>query len=99
VVSFSSLEDAGDVSMDGKLRISISSPPDRERLVADIFVGNVQWAELNQETGELTFEFYPRPDGKFWQLDYVFVMQALQLAKARLLEHSHPFPSVRQDGE
>ena len=30
-------------------RICLSSPPDREKLVAEIFVGDVQWAEINQE--------------------------------------------------
>ena len=80
--------------MNNKITISISSPPHRERLVADIFVGNIQWAELNQENGVLTLEFYPRPDGKWWQLDYASVMQALQLAKERLLHLSIPFPPV-----
>jgi hypothetical protein len=38
-----------------KFTISISSPPDREELVADIFFGteqsNEQWAELSQDEG------------------------------------------------
>jgi hypothetical protein len=66
-------------------RISISSPPDRERLVADIFVGNTQWAELNQEQGSLTLELYPRQDGKPWVFDYEEVLIALQAAKERLV--------------
>lgn len=35
--------------MKDKHRICISSPPDREKLVAEIFFGDTQWAELNQE--------------------------------------------------
>jgi hypothetical protein len=30
-------------------RICISSPPDREKLVAEILFGDVQWAEIDQE--------------------------------------------------
>jgi hypothetical protein len=47
------------------MRICISSPPDREKLVAEIFFGDEQWAELNQESGTLELEFYPKPSSKF----------------------------------
>jgi hypothetical protein len=35
----------------GKMRVSISSPPDREKLVAEVLYENEQWAEINQESG------------------------------------------------
>ncbi len=70
--------------MSDELRITISSPPDREKLVAEIFFGSNQWAEMNQEKGHLQIEFYPRPDGKPWDLDFSSVMNALQKAKLRL---------------
>ena len=54
--------------MNKSLRICISSPPDRERLVAEIFFGDEQWAELNQEGTELLFEFYSRQSGEPWSL-------------------------------
>jgi hypothetical protein len=47
-----------------KYRICLSSPPNRSKLVAEIFFGNVQWAEINQEKNALEVEFYPRPDRK-----------------------------------
>ena len=31
------------------IRVDLASPPDRERLVAQIMIGDEQWAEINQE--------------------------------------------------
>lgn len=66
-------------------RICISSPPDREKLVAEIFFGDTQWAEINQEREVLDVEFYPRPDGEPWRIEYQNAMQALVEAKRRLV--------------
>ena len=66
-------------------RICISSPPDREKLVAEIFFDDKQWAELNQEDGTLQLEFYPLPTGEFWQLGWDEVISALEQARYRLL--------------
>ena len=71
--------------MTAETKICISSPPDREKLVAEIFFDNEQWAELNQEGDSLTLEIYPRQDGKFWQLNFEQVLEALNEAKRRLL--------------
>jgi len=65
-------------------RICISSPPDRQKLVAEIFFGDEQWAELNQERGDLRLEVYPRRDGRPWSLDFQEVSDALSRAKERL---------------
>jgi hypothetical protein len=69
----------------GPYEIGIASPPDRETLVAEIFFGNVQWAEINQEHGFLEVEFYARPDGEPWRLDYQEVVAALDQAQKRLI--------------
>jgi hypothetical protein len=57
-----------------KFTISISSPPHREKLVADIFFGteqsNEQWAELSQDEGTLRIEFYPRRNRQFWEFSF-----------------------------
>jgi len=70
--------------MSDELHITISSPPDLEKLVAEIFFGSNQWAEMNQEKGNLQIEFYPRSDGRPRDLDLSSVMDALQKAKLRL---------------
>ena len=71
--------------MKHKHRICISSPPDREKLVAEIFFGDTQWAEINQESGDLQVEFYARPDGEPWQIDFQDALAALNEAKQRLV--------------
>jgi hypothetical protein len=65
-------------------RICISSPPDHEKLVAEVFFGDAQWAEINQEREALEVEFYPRPDGEPWRIDYEDALKALDEAKRRL---------------
>jgi hypothetical protein len=42
--------------MGERFKIELASPPDREKLVANIFFGLDQWTELNQEKGTLTLE-------------------------------------------
>lgn len=71
--------------MKDKHRIGLASPPDREKLVAEIFFGDMQWAEINQERGDLEVEFYPRTDGKPWELKYDDAVKALNQAKQRLM--------------
>lgn len=41
-----------------KFRIEISSVPDRENLVAEVWFNEVLVAEINQETRELKIEFF-----------------------------------------
>jgi hypothetical protein len=72
-------------NMETKYRICISSPPDRDKLVAEIFFGECQWAELNQESAEPQLEFYARPDGKPWNISLLAALEALKAAKERLI--------------
>lgn len=69
-----------------KYRICISSPPDRERLVAEVFFDDVQWVELNQEKERLRLEFYARPDGEPWRIDLETAIEALEAARKRLCD-------------
>jgi hypothetical protein len=70
---------------DGKMRISIASPPDREKLVAEVLYEDEQWAEINQESGALKLEIYPRRNGQPWAFPFDEAVLALQAAKARLI--------------
>ena len=70
--------------MSDEVRICISSPPDRERLVAEIFFSGQQWGEINQEGSALELEVYPRQDGQPWRISYNAVLSALQDARERL---------------
>jgi hypothetical protein len=71
--------------MNTQWRICISSPPDREELVAEIFFDDQQWAELNQEDTALELEVYPRADGQTWKIPYHQVILALEEAKKKLV--------------
>ena len=70
--------------MNKSFQISISSPPDREKLVAEISFGNEQWAEVNQEGAELRVEFYARQSGESWSLTFEEAIGALEAARKRL---------------
>jgi hypothetical protein len=66
--------------------IELSSPPDREKLVASILVEHQQWAEINAESKALMLELYPRQDGRPWVFDLDAALDALQQAKQRLVD-------------
>lgn len=54
------------------LDLTITSPPDRERLVAEIWIERIeriQLAEVNMEEGKPIVEIYPRPDNAAWTID------------------------------
>ena len=52
--------------------IIASSPPDRERLVIELWFGGTQFGELRPEAvgEEPIMEIYPRRDGKPWELNF-----------------------------
>jgi hypothetical protein len=69
------------------LNVSLSSPPDREYLVADIMFDNeIQVAEVNIESGDLKIEIYAHPEGSPWKLDFDEFHTSLNEAKFRLQE-------------
>jgi hypothetical protein len=70
--------------MKDEFRICISSPPDREKLVAEIFFKDEQWAELSQETEKLILELYPNKDKRPWAFEFEEAMEALKSAAAKL---------------
>jgi len=71
-------------STSNKMRMDIASPPDRQKLVAELFYGLEQWAEIHQELGDLTLQLYPRRDGQPWKFPFDEAVSALKLASKRL---------------
>jgi hypothetical protein len=71
--------------MSSRISVDIASPPDREKLVAQISYDREQWAEVNQESGSLTLELYPRQDGKPWEFSFDEALTALRHAQERLI--------------
>ena len=68
-----------------KMSVDIASPPDREKLVAQVSFDREQWAEISQESGSLTLELYPRRDGKPWSFGYDEAIKTLVSARKRLI--------------
>ena len=68
-----------------KMSVDIASPPDREKLVAMISFDREQWAEVQQESGSLILEIYPRQNGKPWEFSFDEALTALQHARQRLI--------------
>ena len=73
-----------------KTEILITSPPDRERTVAEIWGDDDQLAEINDESGYVRVEIYPRLDGKPWLLPYDDLLQLLEQAKISLVGNDPP---------
>ncbi len=65
-----------------KLTIEITSPPDRDELVAEIWDNDQMIAELNQESENLELEVYCSENSI--QLDYESFLSALIEAKEKL---------------
>lgn len=68
-----------------KMSVDIASPQDREKLVAQVSYDHEQRAEINQESGRLTLELYPRRDGKPWSFGYNEAIKTLVSARKRLI--------------
>lgn len=67
------------------LTIEITSPPDRDDLVAEIWVGDEMLAEVSLGgSNTAVVEFYPRQSGKPWIADLEEITEALNQAKQRL---------------
>jgi len=67
-------------------RICISSPPDRSHLVAEIFLDQLQWVEINYEHDIFEIEFYSRPDNQPWCIDFTLAIDLLIEAKFELMK-------------
>lgn len=66
------------------LRVKVASVPDRQSLVAEIWYGHRQVAEINEETHEPLIELYPNPDGGPWRIPLGLFLSAMREAAQRL---------------
>lgn len=67
------------------MNLVIASVPDRDGVVAEIWLGDAQVAELSTDSGPLRLELYLNPSGQPWRLDYEEFIEMLTRAKERLL--------------
>ena len=66
-----------------KFKIEISSVPDRENLVAEIWYNEILVAEINQETEKLEIEFYLNEKIAF-EFDDLF--ETLKIARTKIMK-------------
>lgn len=71
-------------SLSGQLSIAVASVPDRDELVAELWSGDTQVAELSREQGRFVLELFRPPTGEGWALPYERFSQALQEMRRRL---------------
>ena len=65
----------------------ISSPPDRESLVYEIWLGSTQLAEISRESdGKFRIEVYSHPDSDKWSLELEDFLSVVHTGKAELLD-------------
>jgi hypothetical protein len=70
-----------------KITVQITSVPDRDNLVAELWYGSEQWGEISQETENLLLEIYPRSSGendKVWSFDLTEAMSKLRDAQKQI---------------
>jgi hypothetical protein len=73
------------MSIEKEFKISITSPPDRTFLVAEIFFGSEQIAEINRENEKLQIEIFRNRSNDYWMLPCDEFLSTLVEAKNRLI--------------
>jgi phage pi2 protein 07 len=72
--------------VNSQLRFTISSPPDRDDLVADLISDNEMWAQINVDKGYFEISFYPNPTGGDWSFRLDDVESVIDAARERLIK-------------
>lgn len=72
--------------MKKEVTIQLASVPDRDSLVAEIWIGDNQLAELYEVEGRISLEIYPNLTGESLIFDLDDLINKLLLAKSKLVE-------------
>jgi len=67
------------------LEFTVGSTLEREDLVADLFAGGSQVAQINQESGAFEIEVFCNPSGGPWIFDLDELVGVIAAAKVRLI--------------
>lgn len=65
------------MSLPSQIEVGLSSPPDRETLVADLLVGHEQLAEIRLDGERFLVELYAKRGGLAWQVEAAQLIAAL----------------------
>ena len=69
-----------------KIFIDVADTPEKEELVSEVFIDNLQWCELSQEGGKLLLTFLPRPDSAPMEIEFDVAIAILNYMKEYLLD-------------
>ena len=72
------------INIEQPLTIELVSVPDRDDLVAEVWLGRALLAELRQEGGQVRVQLYPDSSGQPWDLPVADLCSALAKASAKL---------------
>ena len=67
------------------LTIELVSVPDRDDLVAEVWLGQSLLAELRNEDGQVRVQLYPDSSEKPWDVPYESLCSALAQARSKLV--------------
>ena len=67
-----------------KFKIQITSPPERDNLVAEIWWNDSHVAEINIESGEFEIELYKPVENEYWTFPLKEFLEVIHEAKKRL---------------
>jgi|JI102314A1RNA_FD_contig_21_16220032_length_331_multi_3_in_0_out_0_1 hypothetical protein len=70
--------------MSNGFEIILASVPDRDDLVAEIWRGDSQFAEVRREEERFFVELYPNPKDLAWIFEHSELIEALNAAERRL---------------
>ena len=70
---------------DSPLTIELVSVPDRDDLVAEVWLGQSLLAGLRHEGGQVRVQLYPTASGQSWDVPYEALRAALVQARSKLL--------------
>lgn len=69
-----------------ELQVQIASVPDRDELVAELWAGKYQVAELAQLEGKLVLQLYAAPDGLSWEFGLDDFIRSINELRRQLTE-------------
>jgi hypothetical protein len=67
-----------------ELTVELASVPDREEVVAEIWAGTHQFAEIRRDGNEFVVQVFPPAEEGGWDLSFEQLVNALTKAQARL---------------
>lgn len=67
-----------------RIEVILTSPPDREHLVTELWINNIIFCEVSQDQGKPMIEIYPRPDKETWCIEANLLLASLSKAVGRL---------------